>query len=64
MKFLKKDIETVYKNHVEMKNAEEGIKSRLNKAEDWISELKDKGEKKTPSQSNKIKKDSRRMRIV
>ena len=55
MKFLKKDIETVYKNHVEMKNAEEGIKSRLNKAEDWISKLEDKAEKSTYLEQKKKK---------
>ena len=69
----KRDIETMNKNQMEVKNAIsemknklEGIKSRLDKAEDLINELEDKVKKpkKTPSQSNKMKKDLKRMRTV
>ena len=39
-----------------MKNTGEGIKSRLDEAEDKISELKDKIEKNTPERARKGKK--------
>ena len=39
---IKKDIGTIKKNHSEMKNILEGIKSKLYEAEGWISELEDK----------------------
>ena len=69
---VKKDIETInisqkeMKNTIcELKNTVGGIKSRLVEAEDWTSELEDRMEKKTPSQSNKTKqKYSKRMSIV
>ena len=51
---MKKEIETINKGQEEMKNiiselqnTVEGIKSRLDEAEDWISELEDKVEKNT-----------------
>lgn len=47
----------------EMKNIQEGIKIRLDKAEDGNSELEDKVEK-IPSQSNSMKKGLKRIRIV
>ena len=52
---MKKEIETINKTGEEMKNTisklkntDEVLNSRLNEAEDWISELEDKVEKKTP----------------
>ena len=51
---MKKEIETINKGQEEMKNTiselntVEGIKSRLNEAEDWIGKLEDKVEKKHP----------------
>ena len=39
---MKKEIETINKGQEEMKNTVEGIKSRLDEAEDWISKLDDK----------------------
>ena len=52
---MKKDIETIKDNQEEMKNTiyeiknktPEGIISRLDEAEDWISELEDKVERNT-----------------
>ena len=38
---MKKDIEAINKNQLEMKNIPEGIKIRLHKAEDGISNLED-----------------------
>ena len=46
-----------------MKNTLKGIKRRLDEAEDRIHDLEDKAEKK-PSQSNKMNKDLKRMRIL
>ena len=46
----------------EMKNTLEGIKIRLDEAEDCFSKLVDKVE--IHSQSNKMKKDSKGMEIV
>ena len=40
---------------LELKNTVEGIKSRLEEAEDWISELKDKFQKKHPQRTRKGK---------
>ena len=60
---MKKDIETLNKNQLEMKNAIsemkntlEGIKIRLDESEDRISELEDKVEKNTVQQQNEKKK--------
>ena len=44
-----------------MKNTVEGMKIRLDEAEDWISELETK-EKKTPRKSKKRKRGSERMK--
>ena len=44
-----------------MKNRVEGIKSRLDEAEDQISELEDKLKKKFLDRTTKQKKDSKRM---
>ena len=52
------------KNAIPDMNTLEGIKNRLEKAEDWIRELEDKVEKKTHNKKYKMKKDSERMRIV
>ena len=38
-----------------MKNTTEGIKSRLDKAEDQIGEMEDKVEKKCPERARKVK---------
>ena len=40
----------------EMKNTGKGLKSRLDKAEDWISELEDKVEKNTHKEQEKEKR--------
>ena len=55
---MKKAIEAINKSQkeientiFEMKNTVEGIKSRLDEAEDWNSKLEDKVEKKTPRQN-------------
>ena len=60
---MKKGIETLNKNQMEMKNAIsemkntlEGSKSRLDEPEDWISELEDKVEKYTQSEQWNEKK--------
>ena len=65
---MKKDIETIKKGQSEIKNTIseinntlEGINSRLDEAQDQISDLEDKVEK-TPSQSNKKKKEFKNMR--
>ena len=47
---MEKVIETMTENQEEMKNTLEGIKSRLDGAEDWISELEDKVERNTLSE--------------
>ena len=59
---MQKDIETMNKNQLEiqdeiseMKNILGGIESRIDRADDWINNLKDKVEI-TPNQSNKKKK--------
>ena len=46
----------------ELKNTEKGIKSRLHEAEDQISELEVKEEKKTPRKSKKRKRGLERMK--
>ena len=43
------------KNTIELKNTVEGIKGRLDGAEDWISELEDKVEKNTQKEQEKEK---------
>ena len=40
----------------ELKNTAEGIKTKLNEAEDWISELEDKVEKNTQNEHEKEKR--------
>lgn len=58
---MKKDLEMMNKNHLEMKNSIsemntlKGIKNRLHEVEDQNSDLKDKVEEKT-SYSNKKKR--------
>ena len=42
---MKNDIEIINKRQEEMENIQEGSKSRLDEAEDQISELEDKVEK-------------------
>ena len=61
---MKNDIENMNKNQLEMKNpiseiknTQEEIKSRPDKAQDQISDLEYKVEKKTPNHNNKKKKD-------
>ena len=65
---MKKEIKTINKGQEEMKNriselknTGEGIKSRLDEAEDQISELEDK-EKKIPRMSKIRKKGSERLK--
>ena len=59
---MKKEIETINKGQEEMKNTiselntVEGIKSRLDEAEYWISELEDKVEKNTQNEQEKEKR--------
>ena len=59
---MKKDVETINKTQKEMKNTiselntVEGIKSRLDEGEDWISELEDKVEKNSQKQQEEGKK--------
>ena len=43
----------------EMKTTLEGIKSSLDEAEDWISDLEDKVVKKHPIRATKLKNDLR-----
>ena len=59
----KKDIETITKGKSEVKNAVselnntvEGINSRLDEPENWISDLEDKVEKNHPGRAAKRKK--------
>ena len=58
---MKKEIETINKGQVEMKNTISelkntvGVKSRLHEAEDRISDLEDKVEKKHPVKARKGK---------
>ena len=66
---MKKEIETINKGQERMKNTisklkntVEGMKSRPNEAEDWISELVDKEEKNPSRTSMKKKKGSERMK--
>ena len=66
---MKKDTENLSKSQLEMKDAlsevkstQERIKSRLDKAKDQSSKLEDMVEKNT--QSNKMRKDSKRTRIL
>ena len=67
---MKKDVETINKTQKEMKNTiselntVEGIKSRLDEGEDWISELEDKVEKKFPQGATKGKKIQKEWRGV
>ena len=58
---MKKDIETIFKNQLEMKNTLEGIKGRLDEAEDQNSDLEDKVGK-ILNQRNKKKRDLKRTR--
>ena len=60
---MKKDIETMNKNQLEVKNeisemnnTLEGIQSRPHEAEDQINDLEDKVEKKHPVRATKQKK--------
>ena len=60
---MKKEIETINKGQEEMKhtiselkNTVEGIKSRLDEAEDWISELQGKVEISTQNEHEKEKR--------
>ena len=59
---MKKEIETINKGQEgmkntisELKNIVEGIKSRPDEAEDWISQMEDKVEKKFPERTRKGK---------
>ena len=61
---MKKDIEPIKRDQLEIKNATseindtlQGINSRLDKAEDHISDLEEKVKKKIPKQSSKKKKE-------
>ena len=60
---MKKEIETINKGQEEMKNTisklkntDEVLNSRLNEAEDWISELEDKVEKNSQKEQEKEKR--------
>ena len=60
---MRKDIETKNKDQSEIKNAIseiknplEGINSRLDEAEDWISDLEDNAEKNTQAEQQKEKR--------
>ena len=48
----------------DMKNTLEGINSRLDTAEGWISNLEDKVEKNPPNQSGKKKKELKTIKII
>ena len=63
---MKKDIEIINKNQVEIKNTisekkstQEGIKIRLDEAEDQIIKLEDKVEKKHPVRTKKQNKNTK-----
>ena len=60
---MKKEIETINKGQEEMnktiselQNTVEGIKSRFDEAEDWVSELENKVEKNTQNEQEKEKR--------
>ena len=58
---MKTDIETMNKDQSEIKNAVseinklEGINSRLDEAEDWISDQEDEVNKTTQAEQQKVK---------
>ena len=66
---MKKEIETINKGKeetkntiLELKNTVEGVKSRLDEAEDWTCKLEDKLEIKTTGKSKKRKRGTERMK--
>ena len=50
------------KNTMSEMNALQGITSRLDEAEDWITEFEDKVEKKAPNRATKWKKTHKEQR--
>ena len=50
---IKMELEHIKKDQSEMKNSLEGVNGRVNKAEDWISDLADEVAENTQSERQK-----------